>query len=190
MFLKAIFRRIIALLAGVNGPVSVSARNLAAGFLAAMTVIVLMQVFFRYVLNNSLTWTEEVAKIMMVWSAFLVAPWAYRMGANVSIDMLAAALSRGARLLLRLALNLLILWIVAIFFAESLEFWERGLTVRAATMPVQMAWFYSVVPFGFAGLFLVGVELFFRDLMALVDPGGDYAVPGTGEAEQAAEGTS
>ena len=42
------------------------ARNLAGLMLAIMTVIILTQVFARYVLNDSLGWSEEVSKLMMV----------------------------------------------------------------------------------------------------------------------------
>lgn len=172
--------RVITGLARVNGAVSVWARNLAALLLMAMTAIVLLQVFFRYVMNDSLGWTEEVAKMMMVWSAFLVAPWAYRMGSNVAIDMFTAALPGRTRLVLETGLTLLVLWAVAMFFAESLAFWQRGLAITAATVPVRMAWVYTVVPFGFAALFLVGCELLLRTVMTLVNPRGDYAIPGAG----------
>ena len=43
-----------------------------------------------------------------------------------------------------------------------------------------MAWVYTVVPFGFAALFLVGCELLLRTVMTLVNPRGDYAIPGAG----------
>ncbi|MCG8418267.1 MAG: TRAP transporter small permease [Proteobacteria bacterium] len=177
---------IINSLARVNRIVGNAARNVAAGLLVVMVIVVLLQVCFRYVLNNSLTWSEELAKVMMVWSAFLVAPWAYRMGAFVAIEMFADALPRRLRLLLLLVIHLLVLWVVAVFFRESLGFWSRGLSNQAATMAVSMAWFYSVVPFSFAALFTVSCELILRDLMTLIYPDRDYtmahpALPMAGE---------
>ena len=159
------------------------ARNLAAVLLACMTAIILSQVFWRYILNDSLSWSEEVSKLMMVWSAFLVAPWAYRQGANVSIDMFVEAFPRRLRQILELLLNLLVLFIVVVYFRVSLEFWERGLNSVAATLPMRMAWFYTVVPLGFGGLFVVGCELLIRKLLALLQPGEDFSVPGAGTRE-------
>ena len=109
----------------LNHAVAVAARSVAAVLLVIMTAIVLLQVFFRYGLNNSLSWTEELAKIMMVWMAFLVAPWALRQGVNVSIDMFVDALPRRLRLAFEVILQLLILWIVGVFFLESLDFWKQ-----------------------------------------------------------------
>jgi hypothetical protein len=43
-----------------------------------MTVVVAVQVFFRYVLNQSLFWSEELARYLLVWLSFLGASVAYR----------------------------------------------------------------------------------------------------------------
>lgn len=39
--------------------------------LIAMVVILIAHIFCRYVLNNSLTWSEELLKIMLVWFGML-----------------------------------------------------------------------------------------------------------------------
>ncbi|TQV67737.1 TRAP transporter small permease [Exilibacterium tricleocarpae] len=174
--IELLYKHLVTPLATLNHTVSVYARNLAAILVLLMTSAVLIQVLFRYVLNDSLSWTEEFAKVMMVWTAFLVAPWAYRRGQNVSINIFSEAMSRPYRLVLQIGLNLLVLWIVYVLFIESLAFWSRGQSIQSATMGIEMAWFYSVVPFGFSALFLVGCELVLRDLLALID-GGDYRVP-------------
>ena len=80
-------RQLLTQLAKINAALCGAARNLAGMLLIAMVAIVILQIFFRYVLNDSLSWTEEVSKTMMVWTAFLVAPWAYRVGANVRIEI-------------------------------------------------------------------------------------------------------
>ena len=139
-----------------------------------MTAIILVQVFFRYVLNNSFSWSEELAKILMVWSAFLVAPWAYRMGANASIEIFMDAFPKWFRQLMRLFMNLLVVWIIILFFSEAVSFWLRGFTIESASMPVTMGWFYTVVPLGFLGLISVGVEWVLRDFLSLIDPEVDY----------------
>ena len=174
--IQFVYKRIVAPLARLNHAVCTAARNLAAALVVAMTVAVLIQVFCRYVLNDSLSWSEEFAKVMMVWTAFLVAPWAYRRGLNVSIDIFSEAMSRAWRLALQICLNLLVLWIVYLFFIESLAFWARGQAISSATLGVSMAWFYAVVPFGFAALFCVGCELVLRDVLALLDRENEYTI--------------
>jgi TRAP-type C4-dicarboxylate transport system permease small subunit len=162
-----------------------TARNTAGMLLIAMTVIVLVQIVFRYVLNDSLIWTEEISKTMMVWGAFLIAPWAYRNGANVSIQMFTDELPLTLRRLLHLALNVLVIWIIVVFWSESFGMVDRGFSIRAASLPVQVGWFFVVVPFAFGAMLLVGVELLLRDLLALLHPQEDFEIA---DADEIMEG--
>ena len=168
--------KILNVLSGVNSRICNGAIVAAGALLMAMTAIVLIQIIFRYLLNNSLIWTEEVAKTMMVWAAFLVAPWAYRVGANVSIEMFVDALPKKLRLLLHLMLNLLVIWIVVVFFIESFGFWQRGFSIRTASLPMQIGWFYTIVPFAFGAMLLVGVELLLRDILSLRYPDDSFSI--------------
>ena len=176
--------RLLGVLSTLNEWICIAARNAAGLLLMAMTVIVLTQIVFRYVLNDSLIWTEEVSKTMMVWAAFLVAPWAYRYSANVNIEMFVDELPQLLRKVLHLLLNVLVIWVIVVFWSESFGMVERGFSIRAASLPLQVGWFFVVVPFAFAAMLLVGIELLVRDLLALVYPKQDFAVPGAGELKE------
>ena len=52
-----------------------------------MIGVVATQVFFRYVLNYSLFWSEELARYLLVWLTFLGATVAYRRRAHPRIDL-------------------------------------------------------------------------------------------------------
>ncbi|MDX2145504.1 MAG: TRAP transporter small permease [Rhodospirillaceae bacterium] len=172
-----VLERMIAALARLNAAVCGAGRHVAAALLAVMTFAVLVQIVFRYVFNNSLSWSEELAKVMMVWATMLVAPWAYRMGANVSIDLFAEALPARLRAVLGFVLNLLVVWIVWIFLIESVALWQRGADTLSATLPVKMSVFYAILPLGFGGMLAVGVELSLRQIAQFLNPARSYAVP-------------
>ena len=163
MLLKA-----LQTLAKINYWLSHLAKNLAGIMLALMVVLILSQVFFRYVLNDSLPWTEELAKYMMVWVACLVAPWAYRENLNVSIQMFADALPLKLRQLSELLISVLVILISGIFFLESIDFWQGGLNIYASSIPLKLAYFYACTPFAFGALCLVGIERFFEQLYYFV----------------------
>lgn len=59
-----------------------------------MVIAILIQVFFRYVLGNALTWPDEAARFCMLWMTGFMAPIAYRRGGFVAIDMVLLALPR------------------------------------------------------------------------------------------------
>ena len=169
---------VLRALAAVNAGVCGAGRVAAGMLLIAMTAIVLTQIVFRYLLNDSLIWTEEVSKTLMVWSAFLIAPWAYRYSANVRIEMFVDALPAALRQALHLALNLLVVWILAVLFRESFGLVERGFSVSAASLPIPVGWFLRARRDRFAAMLLVGIELVVRDVLALRHRDRDFSVPG------------
>jgi len=56
--------------------------------MAGMTLSVLLGVLFRYVLKDSLSWSEELARYLMIWCACLGAAVAYREGSHFAITLI------------------------------------------------------------------------------------------------------
>ncbi len=54
--------------------------------LFAMTIIIGVQVFCRYVLGNSLSWSEELTRYLFIWSAFLSVSLCTRKCISIKID--------------------------------------------------------------------------------------------------------
>lgn len=50
-------------------------RGISFSLLFAIIALVLAQVFTRYVINQPLTWTEEIARFSMVWFTFMAAAY-------------------------------------------------------------------------------------------------------------------
>ena len=55
---------------------------------AAMCLVGLLQVFNRFVLNQSISWSEEFQIYCHVWIVFLAIPIAYRHGAHMAVESL------------------------------------------------------------------------------------------------------
>ena len=72
--------------------------------LALMVLIILLQVFCRYALNNALPWPDEAARFLMLWLTGLMAPIALRQGGFVAIETLTQFLPRRGVTLLTLFL--------------------------------------------------------------------------------------
>jgi TRAP-type transport system small permease protein len=99
-------------LGAVNATLLALGRWLGATCVGLMVAIILVQVFFRYVLNDALAWPEEAARFLMLWMTGLMAPSAFRRGGLVSIEMLVRFLPRGpaaALTIILLALSLAVL---------------------------------------------------------------------------------
>ncbi|MEX0827849.1 MAG: TRAP transporter small permease subunit, partial [Haliea sp.] len=44
-------------------------------------------IFFRYVIGDSLSWAEELARYALIWSALVGSAVAYRRGAHIAMTM-------------------------------------------------------------------------------------------------------
>lgn len=56
--------------------------------MTVMTVVVIIGVFYRYVLGDALSWTEEMARYVMIWMCFLAASVLVREGGHIGISIL------------------------------------------------------------------------------------------------------
>jgi len=54
--------------------------------LAAMSVLIVVQVFFRYVLQNSLSWSEELARYMFIWLIYIGISYGVKMRKHIAVD--------------------------------------------------------------------------------------------------------
>src|SRR5512135_1760658 len=59
----------------------------------AFAVIMLVGVFFRYVLNDSLAWSDEVGLMVFIWATFLSIASGYRHDKHVNLDIVVRKLS-------------------------------------------------------------------------------------------------
>lgn len=74
-----------------------------------MFLTFVIQIFFRYFLNNPLTWPYEVTVFGFIWTALFGALYAKRKNSHVKFTLLYDHMSPGKQLIIRLTGNLLLL---------------------------------------------------------------------------------
>ncbi|WP_245924922.1 TRAP transporter small permease [Aliiruegeria haliotis] len=175
-------------------------RTVAWVALAIMVFVILLQVFFRYALNNALAWPDEAARFLMLWMTGLMAPSAYRWGGFVAIDMLPQALPRLPGLLLSLFILVCSLLVLVVgvqhgyehtmgfggkFNSSSLRIPLEWLGME--TVKVKLRFMYASIFVGFVLLILVNVELILRNLVQIGDPDADLPSTDAPDALQGAD---
>lgn len=168
---------------GLNNTIGKIARVIAMIALGLMVLVILLQVFFRYVLNNALPWPDEGARFLMLWMTGVLAPVAYREGGFVAIDMIEQILNKGVVRILSLILLALSLIVLVygvglgwnhvksgtLFNSSSLKIplgWFGGETIR-----IKLAWMYASLFVGVVLMTIANIELILRNLIAMT--GGD-----------------
>ena len=71
-------------------------------FLIAMTLIMGIQVFCRYVLGQSLSWSEELTRYLFIWSGFLSVSYCSKKCLSIKIEQFVAIFPRKGKAIFKL----------------------------------------------------------------------------------------
>lgn len=131
-------------------------RGLLATLMGLLVLSVSWQILSRYLLAEPSSWTEELARFLLVWIGVLGASYAYREKMHLGIDLLSQRLHGVRAVLLELVVNLVVMvFAVAVMIVGGYRLvamtWELNQISPALGIP--MAWVYAVVPL--SGLLIV-----------------------------------
>ena len=135
---------------------------LMAGLIAGMVVLIAMQVCFRYVLNQPLAWTEEVARHLMVWSALLGAAVAYRRKGHLGMDILVMHLPRPWQRRVEIVLQALSIAFFGLLVIHGIPLVERTMRQLSSAIRIPMGYIYLSIPVGSALILLFAIERLIR----------------------------
>ena len=153
-------------------------RQLAWIAILLMVIVIIIQVFFRYVLNNALPWPDEVARFLMLWMTGLIAPSAYRWGGFVSIDMLQRFLPKILSNILVFLILIISLTVLLIGFEMGLKHINAGWIFSSSSIKIpysllggkteamKLAWMYMSLPVGIFLLISVNIELTLKTILS------------------------
>jgi len=161
----------------LNAGVLWAGRQVAWVAIGLMTLIILIQVFYRYALNGALPWPEEAARALMIWMMALIAPSGYRWGGFVSITMLSDSLPNVPRQLLSIALFLVAGAVLFILLTKSVGHFNSGFIFKSSSLKIPLAWIYLAMSVCFVPLSSVNLELLLRAVGRLIGDPDDFKPP-------------
>jgi len=168
-------------LQSINNVLLAIGRAIGVFAIATMVVVILLQVFCRYVLNSALPWPDEAARFCMLWMTGLMAPTALRNGGFVAIDTIEAVLPN----IVTRVLQLLLLFVSLAVLITAVQIgWKEvnGLGGRFTTASlyvptsfsfdswyrVPRSWMMTSLLVGIVMLILVNIELILSRLVAII----------------------
>ena len=135
---------------------------LAIVLMSAIVVTMATQVFFRYVLNNSIIWAEELSSYMLVLISFLLLGAAFQRGEMMNIELVTGRLGRRGRAIWLVPLSLCMIGFLSVLsyycyqFAllnrsttiPALDFIATSITGETQTLVLSRYWLYLMIPIG------------------------------------------
>ena len=111
---------------------------------------VLWQVFSRYVLNTSFSWTEELARFSLIWLSILGAAYLNARREHLSMDFLYAKFSDANKQKVSILIEILIFLfalIVMVIGGLNLVYITLHLDQLSGTLRIPLGYIYAIMPF-------------------------------------------
>jgi TRAP-type C4-dicarboxylate transport system permease small subunit len=122
-----------------------------------MIAVSLLQVFFRYALNDSLTWSEELARYLFVWASFLGSIVALHRGLHIEVDVVTSLVGDQAKRFLALAAKVCVVALLLVLTAYGWRIVMLTWDAPSAALRIPMALVYLAIPLGAMGMLVVTV---------------------------------
>ena len=118
--------------------------------MSVMLVVVAAQVWYRFVLNDPLAWSEELARYLFVWISFLGSAVGVRLNVHLGIDIIEKFLTPRDRKIVGVMVNLLIQIFLVIVIVWGIKILSVVKFQSSASMGIPMFYPYLAVPVGSA----------------------------------------
>ena len=134
---------------------------------AAMIIVALVGILFRYVMQSPFEWTEEVARFLMLVIVFLSINTAFRLKQHIAVTFFVDRLPRFGARVLDYVSHILIAFFLFFLIKQGIGMTANTM-MTASTIDLSMRWLYIFVPIGAIlttiQLIIRVVENIFKDL--------------------------
>lgn len=115
--------------------------------MVGVVVLAALQVFFRYVVGMSLSWSEEALRYLMIWISSLGIGLAYSRGEMIGMGLLVGILPRRLGLVVSVAGRLIILMLMIMIAWYGWQFAWKTRGAGATAIPISMFWVHISIAF-------------------------------------------
>lgn len=140
-------------------------RNLLVFLMSLLVLVVVWQVFSRYILNDPSTFTDELARFLLIWVSLLGAAYYSGKNLHIAINVLPSRLNPSNRKKLNIFIHLIVISFVLLVFVVGggmLVYYTYIYLQITPTLQIPMAFVYAIGP-------LSGLLIIFYKISDIVD---------------------
>ncbi|MCQ0090839.1 TRAP transporter small permease [Roseovarius sp. M141] len=124
--------------------------------MAALTAVITLQIVSR-VAFTSVSWTEEVARFLLIWITFLGAALAWQQGRHLAVALLRDSLPDGPRRLITGAAILVSLAFMVALTIIGIRYMNVQSFQKSPSLRLSMSYVYAVMPLAAALMAMLSV---------------------------------
>ncbi|MDR1625231.1 MAG: TRAP transporter small permease [Spirochaetia bacterium] len=123
--------------------------------LGGMTVLIFIQVIFRYVFNQPLAWSEELARFLFIWMTFVAGVVAARRGQHIGVELIVNMLPGAGKKAIGIFAHLVSTAFFGIISFYCISLWDKLSSQLSPALSLPMSCVYLGIILGsvFMGLY-------------------------------------
>ncbi|WP_044895262.1 TRAP transporter small permease [Bacillus alveayuensis] len=127
--------------------------NKIIGFLSVLILVVMsgvisIQVFSRFILHNSIEWSEELARYLMIWLVFLAASLALRKHKLIGVEALTERLTPNVKRIFKTVVHIVNIGFFIVLMMYGMDMLEHVKMQQSPAMKIPMVYAYAAIPVG------------------------------------------
>ncbi len=141
-----------------------------------MTVMIFLQVIYRYVLGESLSFSEELARYMFIWSVAMGSALALKTRSHIGVELLVERLPKSLGTQAKVLACVISLIFYGMLIWYGFEMVGETMDQESAALELPMGYVYLAVPLSAIVLFICEIKNVLDDLFGT--KGEDQSVKG------------
>jgi TRAP-type C4-dicarboxylate transport system permease small subunit len=130
--------------------------------LSIMVLLIFWQICSRVLFHTSFSWTEELARYLMVWVAFLGAGFAFQYGAHISIESFVKRFSPKYKKIFQTLIAIVCILFFSVLIIYGLELVTDSMTQTSTALKIPMGFVFLAIPISGVLQILNVIDITFR----------------------------
>lgn len=128
-------------------------------FSAIMVAVIFLQVIMRYVFDNSLSWSEELARYCFIWLVYIGISYGVKKQRHIKVDVVLLLLKERGRLIFMILSNLLFLFfclfVIRYGYGIAMQILDWGQKSPANQIPMGIVYLAAPIGMGLTAIRLI-----------------------------------
>ena len=144
-----------------------------AVMLAVMSVVVFLQIIFRFVIRASLPWSEELSRYLLVYITYFGCAYGIKTGAHLGVEAFVLILPKTVQKAINVLVQIggLVVCVLILKFGADIVFSQMQSGQLSPAMRLPMWTIYSAIPIGMAFCVIRYAVEIVKAVQALIRPG-------------------
>jgi TRAP-type C4-dicarboxylate transport system permease small subunit len=132
--------------------------HISSFIFGVILLLTFASVFFRYILNDSIVWAEEVIRYAFIWMFFLSMPEVTRTASHIALDFIPTHLHGNLKIILDIIIEIInnVFLVLVVYYGMKITFVNMAQGSPALQIPYGCV--YAAIPIGGVLMILFSIQ--------------------------------